>query len=183
MGAYTGEHSAAMLVDAGVKWTLVGHSERRNGFGQIGEGSELIAQKASNSLQCGMSVILCIGEHLPDREAGKALDVCIEMLTPCVNLIQEDEWKKVVIAYEPCWAIGTGRVASPEQAEETHKQIRGWLSTTVSPYVAAQIRIIYGGSVNAKNCGNLIVCPNIDGFLVGGASLKKEFADIIKCTE
>ncbi len=182
MGAYTGEHSAAMLVDAGVKWTLCGHSERRGGFGGPGESKEIVAKKASNALNAGMSISFCIGEQLTEREAGKTYDVLVEQLTPCVDVISYDQWSNVVIAYEPVWAIGTGVVATPEQAEETHKQIRRWISTAVSPSVAASVRIVYGGSVNGRNCVDLMACPNIDGFLVGGASLKPEFVNIINCT-
>ncbi len=109
------------------------------------------------------------------------MDVCAEQLSAVKSALSEADWGKIVLAYEPVWAIGTGKVASPEQAEETHKNIRAWLSDNVSPDVAANIRIIYGGSVKANNCQTLIACPNIDGFLVGGASLLPEFVDIINC--
>lgn len=182
MGAYTGEVSAGMLLDAGVLWTLAGHSERRIGFGMPGETPALVARKAQLALAAGMSVILCIGETLADREAGKTLAVCIEMLAPCVEALKETDWRKVVVAYEPVWAIGTGKVATPLQAEETHRDIRAWLAaqSKIGARIASDIRIIYGGSVKASNCKELIACPNIDGFLVGGASLLPEFVDIIR---
>lgn len=179
-GAYTGEVSAQMLLDVGVRWTLTGHSERRVGFGYAGETSEVVARKTSIAIKAGLSVILCIGEHLADREGGTTMNVCIAQLRPVVDLLIPEEWKQVVIAYEPVWAIGTGKVATPTQAEETHLEIRSWLASNVSAVVAKEIRIIYGGSVNGANCKSLISCANIDGFLVGGASLKPEFVDIIK---
>jgi triosephosphate isomerase len=129
-----------------------------------------------------MSVIACIGEKLAEREAGTTMVVCAEQLAAIAACLKEADWKKVVIAYEPVWAIGTGKVATPEQAEETHSQIRAWIANFVSPVVAREVRIIYGGSVKGNNCKSLISCPNIDGFLVGGASLLPEFVDIIKCT-
>jgi len=110
------------------------------------------------------------------------MDVLTGMLGPCVEAMQVADWNQCVVAYEPVWAIGTGKVATPEVAEATHKEIRTWLAENVSPQVAEKMRIIYGGSAKKENCGSLIVCPNIDGFLVGGASLKPEFADMIKCT-
>lgn len=127
-----------------------------------------------------MSVILCIGEQLADREAGLTMDVCAAQLAPVTAKLTEAQWGKVVIAYEPVWAIGTGKVATTEQAEETHSQIRAWIASNVSSKVAKEVRILYGGSVKGSNCRALIACPNIDGFLVGGASLLPEFVDIIK---
>jgi triosephosphate isomerase len=182
-GAFTGELSAAMLADAGVKWTLAGHSERRAGFGGPGESSDVVAVKTLNAIEAGLSVIVCIGEQLSDREAGKTLDVCISQLTPVVEKLSKAAWSKIVIGYEPVWAIGTGKVATPEQAEQTHADIRGWLkNSAVGGEIASDVRIIYGGSVSAKNCDQLIKCSNIDGFLVGGASLKPDFIKIINCT-
>jgi triosephosphate isomerase len=181
-GAYTGEVSAELLKDAGIRWTLTGHSERRVGFGMPGETSEVVARKTAIAVQAGLSVIACIGESLADREAGTTMRVCAAQLAPLAQALKEEEWKRVVIAYEPVWAIGTGKVATPAQAEETHRDIRFWLAANVSPIVAKDVRIIYGGSVKGNNCRDLISCPNIDGFLVGGASLLPEFADIIKVT-
>jgi len=181
-GAFTGEISAAMLVDSGVKWTLTGHSERRVGFGFPGETSEVVARKTKTAIAAGMWVIACIGEQLSDRQAGKTMDVCSEQLSAIAAALTPEDWSKVVIAYEPVWAIGTGVTASPAQAEETQGQVRGWIAANVSPQVANAVRIIYGGSVKGNNCKELIACPNIDGFLVGGASLLPEFNDIIKCS-
>jgi triosephosphate isomerase len=183
-GAYTGELSVDMLVDSNITWTLTGHSERRVGFGFTGETNEVVGSKTKNAIDAGMSVMACIGEQLADRESGKTMEVCSAQLDAIKNaLAGADDWKKVVIAYEPVWAIGTGVVATPQQAQDTHKEIREWLASHVSPDVAAETRIIYGGSANAKNCNDLYAMPDINGFLVGGASLKAEFIDIINCTK
>lgn len=179
-GAYTGEMSAELLVDSGIAWTLTGHSERRVGFGYPGETNEVVGKKTKVAINAGMSVIACIGEMLPDREAGRVMDVCSAQLKAIKDCLTEADWAKVVVAYEPVWAIGTGKVATPEQAEETHRQIRDWLAENISPEVATAVRIIYGGSVKGSSAEGLITCPNIDGFLVGGASLLPEFVDIIR---
>jgi triosephosphate isomerase len=117
---------------------------------------------------------------LAEREAGITNEVCGRQLAAIASFLQADDWNKVVVAYEPKWAIGTGKVASPEQAEDAHAACRNWLATNVGDTVANSTRIIYGGSVNAKNCGVLIECPNIDGFLVGGASLTADFVTIMQ---
>ena len=122
----------------------------------------------------------CIGEQLAERENGTTMVVCSEQLAAIAKYLTPEDWKKVVIAYEPVWAIGTGKVATPEQAQQTHLEIRQWLANNVSPAVAENTRILYGGSVKANNCKALISCPDIDGFLVGGASLLPEFVDIMK---
>ena len=150
-GAYTGEICAPLLVDAGIKWALTGHSERRVGFGYPGETSEVVATKTAVAVKAGLSVILCIGEQLAERENGTTMIVCSEQLAAVTKVLSEKDWAKVVIAYEPVWAIGTGKVATPEQAEDTHKSIREWVAANVSPLVAKQVRIIYGGSVKASN--------------------------------
>ncbi|GJM99367.1 hypothetical protein PR202_ga16460 [Eleusine coracana subsp. coracana] len=174
-GAYTGEISAEQLVDIGCKWVILGHSERRN---IIGEDDDFIGKKAAYALSQNVKVIACIGELLEEREAGKTFDVCFRQMKAYADNITN--WTDVVIAYEPVWAIGTGKVASPEQAQEVHAAIRDWLKTNVSPDVASSIRIIYGGSVNAGNCADLAKKEDIDGFLVGGASLKgPDFATIV----
>jgi len=183
VGAYIGEVSVELFVDSGVRWTLTGHSERRVGFGFPGETSEVVGRKTAAAIKAGMSVIACIGEKLHERESGITMDVCAEQLSAIKAALKEEDWAKVVIAYEPVWAIGTGKVATPQQAEETHAQIREWIANNVSSQVAERVRIIYGGSAKANNCVSLISCPNIDGFLVGGASLLPEFVDIIKCAE
>jgi triosephosphate isomerase (TIM) len=182
-GAYTGEMTADMLVDSGIKWTLTGHSERRVGFGYPGETSEVVGIKTKNAIDKGMSVMACIGEMLADREAGTTMDVCAGQLEAIKSALDEKDWDNVVIAYEPVWAIGTGVVATPEQAQDTHAEIRTWLADNVSPDVADSTRIIYGGSASASNCDDLYAKPDINGFLVGGASLKEEFVKIINCTQ
>ncbi|KAI7731665.1 hypothetical protein M8C21_007952 [Ambrosia artemisiifolia] len=157
-GAFTGEISAEQLKDIGCKWVILGHSERRH---VIGEDDQFIGKKAAYALGQDLGVIACIGELLEEREAGKT-------------------WDNIVIAYEPVWAIGTGKVASPEQAQEVHVAVRDWLAKNVSAEVASKTRIIYGGSVNAGNSADLAKKEDIDGFLVGGASLKgSDFATII----
>jgi len=175
-GAFTGEISCAMALDCGASYTILGHSERRHVFG---ESNQQIGNKTKAALASGLVVIACIGEKAEDRKSGNTMNVCVEQLTAFKDNVSD--WSKVVIAYEPVWAIGTGEVATPEIAQETHSQIRAWFCNNVSPDVASSIRIIYGGSVNGKNCKNLCSQPDIDGFLVGGASLKPEFVDIINC--
>ncbi|KAK6350123.1 triosephosphate isomerase [Orbilia brochopaga] len=173
-GAWTGELTVKMLVDHGIEWVILGHSERRTIFK---ESSEFIADKTKAALDSGLSVILCIGETLEEREAGRTIDVCCSQLQAVVDKISD--WSKVVIAYEPVWAIGTGKVATTEQAQDAHGALRKWLAEKISPEVAEATRILYGGSVNEKNCKDLATQPDIDGFLVGGASLKPAFVDII----
>jgi len=179
-GAYTGEMAADHMVDLGYEWVLLGHSERRGEFGlpTPAESNELLATKCAYALEKGLKVVFCIGEPLPIREKGTAavLAECVKQLEQIKGLLDP---AKVVIAYEPVWAIGTGVTASPEQAQETHAAIRKWIADNVSADVAAGIRIQYGGSANAKNAPELSACPDIDGFLVGGASLKPEFVDIV----
>lgn len=179
-GAYTGETSAAILLDAGINWTLAGHSERRKGFGMSGETNEIVGKKAKGAIDAGMCVIACIGEKLADRENGTTMNILAAQLAAIANELKVEDWAKVVIAYEPVWAIGTGKVATPEQAEQTIENCRLWIASNVSVEVAKAVRLIYGGSVNGKNCTTLLECKNIDGFLVGGASLKPEFVDIIQ---
>jgi len=173
-GAFTGEVSCEALADMGIEWTLVGHSERR---GKFGETDEQVADKVARCQEVGTNVILCIGETLEEREAGKTEEVNKRQLTACLPKIKD--WKKVVVAYEPVWAIGTGKVATPEQAAEAHKGIRAHVKAAVGAAVADALRIQYGGSVTAENCKDLIAQPDIDGFLVGGASLKDNFMDIV----
>ena len=171
------------MKDSNIEWTLTGHSERRVGFGIPGETSAVVGTKTKNAIDAGLSVIACIGEQLSDRQSGNTMTVCSEQLSAIKAALTEADWKKVVIAYEPVWAIGTGVTATPAQAQETHAQIRQWLSDNVSPTVARETRIIYGGSATAANCNDLYAQPDINGFLVGGASLKPEFVNIINCTK
>ena len=173
-GAHTGETPAAVLKDIGVKYTIIGHSERR----QKWESNAVVAAKAKAALDAGITVIAALGETLEQRDAGKTFDVVTEQLAAYAATVGTN-WSKLVIAYEPVWAIGTGKVASPEQAQEVHAKLRNWLHNNVSPAVAASTRIIYGGSVTAANAKVLAAQADIDGFLVGGASLKAEFADIV----
>jgi len=173
-GAFTGDLSPQMLLDCGVDWVILGHSERRNVFG---ENDELIAEKVAYALECGLGVIACIGEKLEEREAGKTEEVVFKQMAAIAGKVKN--WEKVVVAYEPVWAIGTGKTATPQQAQDVHAQLRKWLSEKVSPAVAESTRIIYGGSVTGGNCRELAQSGDIDGFLVGGASLKPEFIEII----
>jgi triosephosphate isomerase len=136
--------------------------------------------RAQTAIEADISVVLCIGETLAEREAGHTMDVLYRQLAAVAAAVGEPAWAKVVIAYEPVWAIGTGKVATAEQAQEAHAAIRGWLAANVSAAVAGATRIIYGGSVSAANSAGLIAQADIDGFLVGGASLKPEFVDIIR---
>jgi len=173
-GAFTGETSPEQLKDCGIKWVILGHSERRNIFS---ESSELIGQKTRAALESGLSVIFCCGELLSERESGKTEQVVFEQLNAIKDI---KNWESIVIAYEPVWAIGTGKVATPEQAQEVHVAIRKWLGQNISQEVSQNTRIIYGGSVNSKNSETLGRQPDVDGFLVGGASLKApEFLEII----
>ncbi|CAO3637371.1 unnamed protein product [Cunninghamella blakesleeana] len=166
-GAYTGEISPEQLKDLGIEWVILGHSERREYFK---ESDEFVGEKTAHALQAGVKVIACIGETLQERESGKTTEVVTRQLKGIADKI--NDWTNVVVAYEPVWAIGTGKVATPEQAEEVHDNLRKWLAGNVSQQVADATRIIYGGSVNDKNAADLATKPNIDGFLVGGASLK-----------
>jgi len=153
---------------------ILGHSERRHVFG---ESDELTAAKVEFALENGLDVIGCIGEKIEEREAGKTEEVVFRQLKAIADKIKS--WEHVVIAYEPVWAIGTGKTASPQQAQEVHAQLRKWLSDNVSPSCSNSTRIIYGGSVTGANCRELANEKDIDGFLVGGASLKPEFIQII----
>lgn len=174
-GAFTGEISVEQLIDIGCKWVILGHSERRH---VIGEDDQFIGKKAAYALGQNIKVIACIGEKLEERESGKTFDVCFKQMKAFADNIPS--WNDVVVAYEPVWAIGTGKVATPQQAQEVHLAVRDWLKTNVSPEVASATRIIYGGSVNGGNCAELAKEEDIDGFLVGGASLKgPEFATIV----
>ncbi|KAG3117722.1 Glyceraldehyde-3-phosphate dehydrogenase [Phytophthora idaei] len=172
-GAFTGETSAEMLKDLGAEYTLVGHSERR----EKGETNEIVAKKAAYALEKGLAVIACIGETKELREANQTVAYITEQLDAYAAEI--NDWTNVVIAYEPIWAIGTGLTASPEQAQEVHASIRAWLKEKVSPEAGDKTRVIYGGSVGAKNAPELSQKEDIDGFLVGGASLKPDFLHII----
>ncbi|EAT76573.1 triosephosphate isomerase [Parastagonospora nodorum] len=177
-GAFTGEISADQLKDSGITWTILGHSERRT---ILNEDDAFVASKTKAALDCGLGVILCCGESLEQREANKTIEVVTKQLKAVADKVKD--WSKIVVAYEPIWAIGTGKVATTEQAQEVHKAIREWLQKEVSAEAAEKTRILYGGSVSEKNCNELAKQPDIDGFLVGGASLKPAFVDIINAKQ
>ena len=165
LGAYTGEVSAAMLADFACRWVLVGHSERRS---YHGETNALVTAKAQAALDAGITPVVCIGETLAQRQAGQVQEVIAAQMAPVLAL--GDALSRIVLAYEPVWAIGTGQSATPEQAQEVHAFIRAELAKAGQ----AQVRILYGGSVNADNAASLFAMPDIDGALVGGASLQAQ---------
>ena len=167
-GAFTGEVSAAMIRDAGCRYTLIGHSERRQFFG---ETDPSVNKKIRAALGGGLQAIVCIGETLAEREAGQTEAVLERQLTHGLAGLTEAEFSPIIIAYEPVWAIGTGRTATPEIAEQAHRFIRLRVGQSVSPAVAASLCILYGGSVKPDNIRALMAQPDIDGALVGGASL------------
>jgi len=176
-GAYTGEVSGEMLRGAGVAYCLVGHSERRQLFG---ETDAMVEKKVHACFRSGLLPILCVGETLAEREAGKEREVVIRQLQAALGKLQADQLPSVTLAYEPVWAIGTGKTASPLQAQEMHATIRGWLEETYPAFVARSTRIQYGGSVKGSNAAELMKMPDIDGALVGGAALNPdEFLQIV----
>jgi triosephosphate isomerase (TIM) len=177
-GAFTGEISPPMLKDAGCEYVIIGHSERRQFFGETDEG---INKKAQALYKHGLTPIICVGETLEQREGNKTSDVVSTQVRGCLAGLPADKVAASVIAYEPVWAIGTGKTASKEQAQEVHALIRGLLAELYSKDVADQVRIQYGGSVKPQNVRELMQQPDIDGALVGGASLEPEsFAAIVK---
>lgn len=165
-GAFTGEISAEMIKEAGCSWVILGHSERRHVFK---EKDEDITLKVKHGIEASLNVCLCVGEKLDEREAGKTLDVVHRQIDACIELLARDPHEEAV-AYEPVWAIGTGKNASPEDAQEVHTAIRAWLRTKADA-LAERTRILYGGSVNAANAESLLGMPEVDGLLIGGASL------------
>jgi triosephosphate isomerase len=175
-GAYTGEIAPAMLVDVGCAWAIVGHSERRALFG---ETDAFVARKAAALFAAGLRPIVCVGETLAEREAGRTFAVLEAQLTGSLASVPAPRAAELVLAYEPVWAIGTGRTATPEMAQEAHAMIRGWLRGRFAG-AADAIRIQYGGSVKPENAAELMAQPDVDGALVGGASLEPEsFARIV----
>ncbi len=175
-GAYTGEISAAMLVDAGVKYVIIGHSERRDYFK---EDDALLNKKVKKAFEAGLTPILCCGESLEQREMGVTMDWIRFQIKSDLVGVSADQVKEMVIAYEPIWAIGTGKTATTEQAEEVCKGIRECIAEIYDDATAEAVRIQYGGSVNAGNAAELFAQPDIDGGLVGGASLKADFGKIV----
>ena len=177
-GAFTGEVSAAMLKEVGCEYCIIGHSERRQFFG---ETNETVNKKAKALLKEGIRPIVCVGEKLEERKAGKTFDIIKDHVENSLKGLTKEEMSDVVIAYEPVWAIGTGVNATKEQAEEAQKYIRGLLKKIFGEDVAASVRIQYGGSVKPDNIKELIREPDVDGALVGGASLKADsFIEIVK---
>jgi triosephosphate isomerase len=177
-GAYTGEISPGMLTDIGCEYVIIGHSERRTLFGEK-DGD--INRKISTALTFDVKPIFCIGETLDERTADKTFDIINKQIKEGLNNIPSDDIRRIVIAYEPIWAIGTGKTATAEQAEEVHRYIRELIVGSFGEDTGKNVRIIYGGSVNEDNIGGLMTQPNINGALVGGASLDVEsFSSIIK---
>jgi triosephosphate isomerase (TIM) len=167
-GAFTGEVSAPMLLDAGCRYALIGHSERRR---WSGETNEDVNRKARAALKTGLLPVVCVGETVDEREADQTFSIIRCQLKEGLNNISSDDIRRTIVAYEPVWAIGTGKTAAPEQAEEVHDFIRQFIARIHGADIAAGIRILYGGSVNADNAGALMAQEDIDGMLVGGASL------------
>ena len=170
-GAFTGEISATMLADIGCRCVIVGHSERRQFFGDT---DDWVFEKTRAALGQGLTPIVCVGETLEQRTAGQTRDVISAQFHGSLGGLSQDQMSKVVVAYEPVWAIGTGAVATPEQAEEVHADLRRLIENRYNAQIAAAVRIQYGGSVKPDNAAELLRQPNIDGALVGGASLKAD---------
>ena len=175
-GAYTGEISAPMLVDAGVKYVIIGHSERREYFK---EDDAFLNKKVKKAIASGLTPILCCGETLEQREMGVTMDWIRLQIKSDLAGVAADDVKNLVIAYEPIWAIGTGKTATSDQAEEVCKGIRELIAEVYDTDTAEAVRIQYGGSMNAGNAQELLAKPNIDGGLIGGASLKAEFGQVV----
>jgi triosephosphate isomerase len=167
-GAYTGNVAPEMLAAAGCRWVLVGHSERRT---HEKEGDALLRKKVGGALRAGLRVVFCCGETLAEREANRTLEVVRGQLSQGLEGILPAELERVVLAYEPVWAIGTGKVATPQQAEDVHAAIRAWAGLRWDPGTARALRILYGGSVTAQSARSIMEQPDVDGVLVGGASL------------
>jgi triosephosphate isomerase (TIM) len=177
-GAFTGELSTGMLIDAGCSHVIIGHSERRQYFN---ETDEFIGKKLAKILTTELTPILCCGETLEEREAGKVDTIILGQLKNAMAGLTEESLSRIIIAYEPIWAIGTGKTATPEMAEEVHAMIRKWLAEAYSECLSDSIRILYGGSVKPGNISELMSQADIDGALVGGASLDAQtFAQIVK---
>ena len=177
-GAFTGEISTGMLQDAGCAYVIIGHSERRQFFG---ETDETVNRKLRKLVKTSLIPIVCIGETLEEREAGRVEEVVLGQLERAVSGLTEEDLSRMIIAYEPVWAIGTGRTATPDVAQGVHAMIRQWLERAFSVEFSAQTRILYGGSVKPANVVELMAQPDLDGALVGGASLDAQtFAKIVK---
>lgn len=177
-GAFTGEVAVEMLRDCGCRYVILGHSERRH---VLGETDDIINRKTRASISGGLHVVLCVGELLSERQANHTEDVLDRQMHAGLEGVSEADAANIVIAYEPVWAIGTGVTASPEQAESAHEHLRNWLASRYTPAFSDKVRILYGGSVKADNAELLLGQANVDGALVGGASLKAStFVPIIE---
>lgn len=170
-GAFTGEVSASMVKSTGAAYVILGHSERREYYG---ETSEILNKKVALALENGLTPIYCCGEALAIREAGKQNEYVVNQLKETIFNLSADDFKKIIIAYEPIWAIGTGKTASTEQAQDMHKTIRDAIASKFGAAIANETSILYGGSCNPKNAAELFANPDVDGGLIGGASLKAE---------
>ncbi len=177
-GAYTGEISADMLLNIGIDTVILGHSERRSHFG---EDDMLLSKKVDTVIAKGMTTIFCFGEELDDRKSGNHFSVVENQLKQALFHLEEKAWGQIILAYEPVWAIGTGETASPEQAQEMHAFIRKTIAEAYNPSIANNVSILYGGSVKPGNAADIFSKPDVDGGLIGGASLKADdFIAIIK---
>ncbi|MFT5430600.1 MAG: triosephosphate isomerase [Myxococcota bacterium] len=180
-GAFTGAISGSQLKSAGATFVLVGHSERRHVFGDT---DAVVAEKVLAGLAADLDVMLCIGERLPEREASRTFEVCETQLSAALKAIDTDAMARVTIAYEPVWAIGTGKTASPAQAQEVHRFVREWLLDRYDGSISSMTRIMYGGSVKPANTADLMAGSDVDGALVGGASLDADsFAAIVAASQ
>ena len=169
-----------MIIDSGCSYVIVGHSERRQFFG---ETNQSVNQKVKAALEGGLVPIVCVGEMLEDRESGKTKKVVTSQLVDGIDGLSKTDILRTIIAYEPVWAIGTGKTASPDQAQEVHSLIRSVIATSYSDQIAESVRIQYGGSVNPSNAAELLSKPDVDGALVGGASLDADsFAEIVRAS-
>ena len=176
-GAFTGEISASMLVDFGCRYVIVGHSERRT---YHGESDDLVAKKTARALKSGLIPIVCVGESLEQRESGKTESVVGAQIDAVLSAVAPDDLAKIVIAYEPVWAIGTGKTATPQMAQDVHAMLRARLRVK-NPVAAETVQILYGGSMKPENAGELLAMADIDGGLIGGASLKAaDFLAIVR---
>ena len=177
-GAFTGEVAVEMLIDCGCRYVILGHSERRH---VMGETDEIVNRKTRAAISGGLRVVLCVGELLSERQAGQTEEVLDRQMQGGLAGVSETDAADLVIAYEPVWAIGTGVTATPEQAESAHEHLRNWLASRYTPAFSQKVRILYGGSVKADNAESLLSQTNVDGALVGGASLKSgTFVPIIE---
>lgn len=176
-GAFTGEISPVMLKDFGVQWVILGHSERRHVYK---EDDALVLARLKAALAEGLNVVLCVGEKIEERKSNQTFQV-IEKQLSILKEVPQADYGKILIAYEPVWAIGTGENATPEQAQEVHAFIRKWVSEKCNTAFAASVRVLYGGSVKPENSGQIMVKPDVDGLLVGGASLEPaSFAGVVR---